>query len=113
MISGIPTIVADCLVRWAASTPKIQRMWLFGSRARGEHRTDSDIDLAVEITGWDSDDADIRGEALADWIFNADDWRHQLRGITPLTIDLQPISIEDERVWPAVQREGVMIFVRH
>jgi len=112
VISGVPTIVADCLLRWAANTPTVQRMWLFGSRARGTHRIDSDIDIAVEITGWDSDDPDVRGEALADWIFNADDWRHQLRGITPLTIDLNPISIEDGRVRPAVRRDGVLIFAQ-
>ncbi|MCR5872286.1 MULTISPECIES: nucleotidyltransferase family protein [unclassified Sphingomonas] len=112
MIRGVPTIVADCLVRWAANTPQVERMWLFGSRARGTHRIDSDIDLAVELVGWDSDDPDKQGEALADWIFNADDWRHQLRGITPLNIDLNPMSLEDQRVWPAVRREGVMVFER-
>ena len=111
-IRGVPDVVSDCLRRWAANTPPVQRMWLFGSRAGGTHRVDSDIDVAIEITGWDSDDPDIRGEALADWIFNADDWKHQLRGITPLTIDLNPVSLEDKRVWPAVQREGVLIFER-
>lgn len=110
MGSGLSPIVTDCLRRWAENTPKVQRMWLFGSRARGTHRIDSDIDLAVEIAGWDSDDPNVRGEALADWIFKADDWSHQLRSITPLKIDLNPVSVEDERVWPAIQREGLLIF---
>lgn len=45
-------------------------MWLFGSRARGTGRTDSDIDVAIEVYGWDSDDPDIRGEALARAVFD-------------------------------------------
>ncbi len=112
MTSGLPAKVADHLRQWAGSTHEIQRMWLFGSRARGTGRADSDIDVAIEIFGWDSDDPDIRGEALANWIFNADGWRDQLRSSSPLPVDLNPVSVEDERVWPAVQCDGMLIFSR-
>ena len=40
-----------------ARTPGIERVWIFGSRARGDHRHESDIDLAVEA---DSEDAFIQ-----------------------------------------------------
>jgi|KBSSwiStaDraftv2_1062776.scaffolds.fasta_scaffold00845_20 predicted nucleotidyltransferase len=33
---------------WAAGNPLIVRLWLYGSRARGDHRDDSDLDIAVE-----------------------------------------------------------------
>lgn len=31
-----------------AALPFVEAIWLFGSRARGEHRERSDIDLAIE-----------------------------------------------------------------
>ncbi|MDE2594632.1 MAG: DEAD/DEAH box helicase family protein [Burkholderiales bacterium] len=33
-------------------TPGIRALWLFGSRARGDHRARSDIDLAVDAPDW-------------------------------------------------------------
>jgi small ligand-binding sensory domain FIST len=32
---------------WAATEPLVRRIYLFGSRARGDNRPDSDIDLAI------------------------------------------------------------------
>ena len=42
----IPAV--DRLVAELARQPEVVRVWLFGSRARGDHRARSDIDLAVE-----------------------------------------------------------------
>ena len=42
----IPAV--DRLVAELARHPEVVRVWLFGSRARGDHRVRSDIDLAVE-----------------------------------------------------------------
>jgi predicted nucleotidyltransferase len=42
----IPAV--DRLVAELARQPEVDRVWLFGSRARGDHRARSDIDLAVE-----------------------------------------------------------------
>jgi predicted nucleotidyltransferase len=38
------------LVRWLETEPGVVAVWLFGSRARGDARPDSDVDLAV-LTG--------------------------------------------------------------
>jgi predicted nucleotidyltransferase len=35
--------------QWAESTPQIGEVWLYGSRAKGAARADSDVDLAVVI----------------------------------------------------------------
>ena len=37
------------LVAWASSKKFVKRMWLFGSRARGDHHENSDLDVAIDI----------------------------------------------------------------
>ena len=36
------------VARWASTQPLIRKAYLFGSRVRGTHRSDSDLDVAVE-----------------------------------------------------------------
>ncbi|MGB0719472.1 MAG: nucleotidyltransferase domain-containing protein [Bdellovibrionales bacterium] len=39
------------LVNWIdANYPFVQKIWLFGSRARGDHFDRSDIDIALEVS---------------------------------------------------------------
>ncbi len=48
------------------STPGLERVWIFGSRARGDAREDSDIDIAVDSPGWTlSDQAQLTGRLEA------------------------------------------------
>lgn len=37
----------DRLVQWLSAEPGVLAAWLFGSRARGDARPDSDVDLAI------------------------------------------------------------------
>jgi predicted nucleotidyltransferase len=41
----------EVLCDWAGTTPEIVTLYVFGSRARGTARPDSDLDLAVEVSG--------------------------------------------------------------
>ena len=43
-LTELAGIVAD----WADGCPGVERVFLFGSRVRGDHRPDSDLDLAIE-----------------------------------------------------------------
>jgi len=53
---------------WAMCKAAIQRVTLFGSRARNDHRTDSDVDLAVLVAGNAIEDEDtIYVSDVADW----------------------------------------------
>jgi hypothetical protein len=40
------TAVVEALCAWAERTPEVQRVYVFGSRARGDFRPDSDLDIA-------------------------------------------------------------------
>ena len=44
-----PTLanISERVRSWAPSEPLVRRIYLFGSRACGEERPDSDVDLAV------------------------------------------------------------------
>ncbi len=72
------------IVAWARRHPDILKVYLYGSRARGDHRPDSDIDLAIVMnasdantafamwSGWRSDykespDLHLSGEAHLEW----------------------------------------------
>jgi len=81
---GIGSEVTDAIARWAATNPYIRRVWVYGSRAKGTHRPDSDIDIAVELEPV----ADSE-EALTVWMAHAGAWRWQLQsGISP-KVDLE------------------------
>jgi predicted nucleotidyltransferase len=49
-------IIATVVTKWADSHKSIVRVWLYGSRVRGDHRDDSDIDIAVEVMTHTQDD---------------------------------------------------------
>lgn len=58
---GIAPIVRARLFKLFESTPGLERVWIFGSRARGDHRPSSDIDLAVDLPGQDASFAAVAG----------------------------------------------------
>jgi predicted nucleotidyltransferase len=68
----------ELLAAWAETKPTIAALHLFGSRARGDFRPNSDVDLAFEFVGVDED--------LAELISNAAKWKGELRAITGLEV---------------------------
>jgi type III restriction enzyme len=47
------------------STPGLRRVWIFGSRARGDWRERSDIDLAIDAPDWGKQEFRQFADALA------------------------------------------------
>ncbi|MCA6102787.1 nucleotidyltransferase family protein [Bradyrhizobium australafricanum] len=73
------------LIDWASKQEAIAAVWLFGSRARGDFRPDSDHDIALELMP-------SRGPA-DDWAFTAfffayDRWKQDIRAILQNEISL-------------------------
>ena len=93
MEPAIPDSVRPLVARLSAA-PGVRRVVLFGSRARGDHRPRSDVDLAL----------DAPGLADADWLrlhADADDAR------TLYHVDLVRLDRVPDRLRQRIEREGV------
>ncbi len=89
---------------WATDKPLIIGMWFFGSRAIGNHRPDSDLDVAY-TTAWNGDESPY---TVA--FFNRDVWAASLQVLLSVPLDFRHADPdEDERVWPAVLAHGIHI----
>ena len=64
---------------WAKGKPLVKRVYLFGSRVRGDHGAKSDIDIAVELDPSAFQGSDESG-GLATWMFETKGWRGELQG---------------------------------
>ena len=96
----------DAIRSWAAAIPSVDRVSLYGSRARGTPRPDSDLDLAVYVRAPD-------GEHLSEWIENRQRWQQALSARLGIKVHLEFANEEAEYVVaPVVAREGITIFQR-
>jgi predicted nucleotidyltransferase len=78
----------EALKRWAGSNDSIHQLWLFGSRAKGTSRSDSDIDIAVEMMPPDGK----HNWALANYVQFFDDWKEELRRAVDWPVSLTAIG---------------------
>ena len=61
---GIEASSLALIRRLCECTPGLERVWIFGSRARGDHRQRSDIDLVADAPGWSTRDGLAFADAL-------------------------------------------------
>jgi predicted nucleotidyltransferase len=81
-------------------------LWLFGSRARGDHRPDSHFDLALELKPKNGD----HDWAFGDYVFLVDEWKAEIK--TLIKSDISLVAFRDDlegrfdptdggvRLWP-------------
>ena len=72
------------LTSWAARNPQIRRVVLFGSRVKGTHRANSDLDIAIELEAGEDSNA-----TLANWMQFSNVWKREVSAIVPFEVDLQ------------------------
>ncbi|BBF94417.1 nucleotidyltransferase domain-containing protein [Blastochloris tepida] len=96
------------IAEWARSVPQIKEVWVFGSRARGNHRPDSDLDVAVVMADGDE------GQRLGNWFALAKNWETELSMLISVRVDLDigDADIATSVVAPALAREGICVFRR-
>ena len=101
----LPPEWIERLGNWAGRHERIARLYVFGSRARGDNRPESDLDVAVLLSGDDQDELDGYSICMADR------WSKDIQRLLPVVVDLQFTDPGlDERVWPGVVRDGRMVY---
>ena len=75
--------LGDIVAEWAAEYPVIGKVWLFGSRVRGNAHAMSDLDVAVALR----EVLDKPGVAAS--LFDDDIMAWTLRSMLPVELDLQ------------------------
>jgi predicted nucleotidyltransferase len=99
--------MAAAVAKWASTQPLVRKVYLFGSRARGTHRSDSDLDIAVEIFPLTGDSS-----PLATWIGESDRLEASIAGIVPVIIDLDWYGGEAETplIHQALDRSSLVVY---
>lgn len=84
-------------------------MWLFGSRAKGSNRPDSDHDIAIELCPKKGN----HDWALGDYVFLFEDWKDELRAIVKTDVSLVAMRDDIDNDTPFDPREfGIRLWSR-
>jgi predicted nucleotidyltransferase len=73
---------------WAANNDCVHELWLFGSRAKGVSRADSDIDIALALMP----PSGKHNWALATYAEFFDEWKSELRAAVDWDVSLVAIG---------------------
>lgn len=87
----------DDLARRLLDHPTVERVWLFGSRARGDAFERSDIDLAIDAPGMPEDE----------WVRLHLDFPEEAP--TLLMVDLVRCDRADDLLKRQIDREGILL----
>ena len=99
--------ICDEVKKWAYSHHEIKRVYLFGSRARGDSKPDSDVDLAVDVVGIEGENAYTR------YVFNKDVWKDELKLALGKPINIvRKIDHGKPEIQESIKRDGVLIYER-
>ncbi len=89
------------IVTWAKRHPLIKQVYLYGSRARGDNRENSDIDLAIEMD-------------FQEWF----EWNRKFKESPDLHlshivhVEWYKKDASLQRVGLAVQKDGVLLYFK-
>jgi predicted nucleotidyltransferase len=91
----------------ASGNGNVRELWLFGSRATGRSRPDSDVDIAIALMPA-TDNTDW---ALGNYFALHSDWKRQLEAIVGRHVSLEAI-VPDTPENAEVRRSGVLLWAR-
>ena len=94
------------LMRWAKSTPIVEKVWIFGSRVSGSKDNPDDLDVAVQHGALPGDTS-----AFTTAICEKEQWQAQVQAICRLKIDLQSyIPGECPVIEAALKEASILIY---
>lgn len=103
--AGIPhSETLEAIISLARRRDDLAAVWLYGSRARGDHHPESDFDLAVAFTRWITDPLErrLRPELLAQ------EWQHQL-GLGEEMLSVVDLAIAPIPLGWSILSQGVLL----
>lgn len=95
--------LVDILAEWAGPVPR-WKIYLFGSRVRGDHRQDSDVDIAVDWGNSGQDDQAV------EWWLDENDSTDFKEINAKLPGRLHIIRPDDDPVWHDRVKSGPVVY---
>ncbi len=94
----------EAIISLARRRDDLAAVWLYGSRARGDHHPESDFDLAVAYTSWISDPLErrLRPELLAQ------EWQREL-GLKEAMMSVVDLAIAPIPLGWSILSQGVLL----
>ena len=97
--------------KWAVSHPEVATVFIFGSRAKGNNRKDSDIDIAVAL---DENYSCINEDIITYWSRLSSQFKVELSAILPYELDLQQYHAEHcPLVFSYVASSSIVVYEKY
>jgi predicted nucleotidyltransferase len=91
VLMDMPDKWVHALRAWARKNENVRQLWLFGSRADGTSRLESDVDIAIGLIPPNGND----NWALGNFAFLKDQWRSELEAVVGRHVSLEAITPDD------------------
>ncbi|MBI4179448.1 nucleotidyltransferase domain-containing protein [bacterium] len=101
-------VARTVLSSWAAARSFVNRLWIYGSRAKGTHSSASDLDVAIDFDAFDNED---RGTT---WVCEGQRWQDELQASLPWRLQLEWYDPDGStpRIASGISDGGILVYER-
>jgi len=100
---SIDTNWTSAIATWAAGNEKISEVHLIGSRVKGDHRQNSDLDVAIKLK---------EEFGYTEWFYESETWMAELQQKLPVEVHLLRGggNLSNRHVEEAIKDHGVLVY---